>query len=96
MIRVIALIALTAITTPALAECPEYVKPEYCNTYQSRIFERPRDENPFDEPPPTRRSYQPTYQEPIPEPRRPMTDYELDNAIRQIPGWNKQFPNYGR
>jgi hypothetical protein len=46
--------------------------------------------------PPVRRSYQPTYQEPIPEPRRQMNSYELDNAIRQIPGWNKQFPNYGR
>jgi hypothetical protein len=95
MIRMTVL-ALVALSTPALAGCPDCIlQPE---PHQSEPYIDPFAPLPWEQPyaAPVRRSYQPTYQEPIEEPRRPISSYELDNAIRQIPGWNKQFPNYGR
>jgi hypothetical protein len=88
MIR-IGILALVALSSPALAGCPD------CILQREQMPPPPEVDLGAFEPTP-RRTYQPTYQEPIPEPRRQMNSYELDNAIRQIPGWNKQFPNYGR
>lgn len=91
MIRLVVLSTCLAAASPAVA-CPDYVKPEYCNRYN---WTRPPLEEPEFYPPP--RAYRPSYQYPIDEPPDTRFDsYRMDNAIRQIPNWNKQFPNYGR
>jgi hypothetical protein len=86
MIRLV--LALVALSTPALAD--DYTYHEQFGRDDRQFL------NDLYEPTP-RRSYQPTYQEPVQaKPDTRYDSYRLDNAIRQIPGWNKQFPNYGR
>lgn len=89
MIRRVALtVCFAAIVSPALAtDCPDYMSAAHCSYFYGTQSPPPEvDLRSFERAP---RAYAPTYQEPIPE--RPDTRYDayrLQDAIRQIPGYN--------